>query len=424
MENQYPAVTPANKSTYLGLGAKAGSLGFAGANLAYRLAGKGDLRFATPSGLLKSTFTSALLGGVLGAIGGANVTKSASANTAFDVKETDVIMNQELLQACEMAKLAADMSLPLEKKPAPEAGSQPVQGMTDNSTYSPTSVGASTYAGQVDAAALAKARAAAAMAMAKQASEGEDAINRIMDKNDSMAQKARVWKARTQNKLHGYYQDVKGAFGKGVDATKDYAGKGVDATREYANKGMEAGKEYAGRGVDAVRDYAAKNPKLMKGLKYGGGAAAVAGAGYGAYRYHKEKRASIEAAYEDYMDKLASIEETGVTSEEAYFAAEAAVELYNDCLEKMAYAEELFNDADNYFAALEECEEFEKQAAEYMPIASSTLGALAGATAGYVAGAKFPAMRNGVAMAGMATGGAALGSALNQFKTASAWRAI
>ena len=411
MNNQYPAVTPAKKSTYLDLGAKAGSLGFAGANIAYRLLGKGDLRFATPGGFLQSTAASAALGGLLGAIGGAHVTKNASATNVLAVKETEDIMNQELMRACEMAKLAADMSLPLEKKPAPEAGSQPVQGMTDNSTFSPTSVGASTYAGAVDAAALAKARAAAAMAMAKQASEGEDAIKKIMDKNDSMAQKVRVWKARAQNKLHGYYQDAKGALGKGVDATKEYAGKGVDAT-----------KEYAGKGVDAARDYAAKNPKLMKGLKYGGGAAALAGAGYGAYRYHKEKRASIEAAYEDYLDKLASIEECGVTPDEAYMAAEAAVELYNDCLEKMAYAEELFNDADNYFLALEECEEFEKQAAEYVPIASSTLGALAGATAGYVAGAKFPAMRNGVAMAGMAAGGAGLGSALAQFKTASARR--
>ena len=408
MENQYPAVTPANKSTYLGLGAKAGSLGFAGANLAYRLAGKGDLRFATPGGLLKSTFASALLGGALGAIGGANVTKSASANTAFDVKETDVIMNQELLQACEMAKLAADMSLPLEKKPAPEAGSQPVQGMTDNSTYSPTSVGASTYAGQVDAAALAKARAAAAMAMSKQAGmmeEGKKRFNRAAD--------ALKGNFALSDKMKDKYEATKAKAGEYMAAGKAKAGEYAGKAREVA---ANAGRASKAKTEAAIAYLAAHKPQALTAA----GVAGLGAAAYGAYRYNKEKTASIEEAYEDYMDKLASIEETGVTPEEAYFAAEAAVELYNDCLEKMAYAEELFNDADNYFAALEECEEFEKQAAEYMPIASSTLGALAGATAGYVAGAKFPAMRNGVAMAGMATGGAALGSALNQFKTASA----
>ena len=408
MENQYPAVTPANKSTYLGLGAKAGSLGFAGANLAYRLAGKGDLRFATPGGLLKSTFASALLGGALGAIGGANVTKSASANTAFDVKETDVIMNQELLQACEMAKLAADMSLPLEKKPAPEAGSQPVQGMTDNSTYSPTSVGASTYAGQVDAAALAKARAAAAMAMSKQAGMMEEGKKRITRAADALKGNFAM-----SDKMKDKYDATKAKAGEYMAAGKAKAGEYAGKAREMA---ANAGRASKAKTEAAIAYLAAHKPQALTAA----GVAGLGAAAYGAYRYNKEKTASIEEAYEDYMDKLASIEETGVTPEEAYFAAEAAVELYNDCLEKMAYAEELFNDADNYFAALEECEEFEKQAAEYMPIASSTLGALAGATAGYVAGAKFPAMRNGVAMAGMATGGAALGSALNQFKTASA----
>ena len=403
MENQYPAVTPANKSTYLGLGAKAGSLGFAGANLAYRLAGKGDLRFATPGGLLKSTFASALLGGALGAIGGANVTKSASANTAFDVKETDVIMNQELLQACEMAKLAADMSLPLEKKPAPEAGSQPVQGMTDNSTYSPTSVGASTYAGQVDAAALAKARAAAAMAMSKQAGMMEEGKKRLTRAADAMKGNFAL-----SDKMKDKYDATKAKAGEYMAAGKAKAGEYAGKAREVA---ANAGRASKAKTEAAIAYLAAHKPQALTAA----GVAGLGAAAYGAYRYNKEKRASIEAAYEDYMDKLASVEAYGVTPEEAYMAAEAAVELYNDCLEKMAYAEELFTDADNYFAALEDCEEFEKQAAEYMPIASSTLGALAGATAGYVAGAKFPAMRNGVAMAGMATAGAAAGSALNQF---------
>lgn len=352
MNNQYPAVTPAKKSTYLDLGAKAGSLGFAGANIAYRLLGKGDLRFATPGGFLQSTAASAALGGLLGAIGGAHVTKNASATNVLAVKETEDIMNQELMRACEMAKLAADMSLPLEKKPAPEAGSQPVQGMTDNSTFSPTSVGASTYAGAVDAAALAKARAAAAMALAKQAGVAESAKrawNTAAKKAEPYVAKA---KEHVMNNREGYRKALQGAGAAAVGATMYGAKKGYDAYQRT------------------------------------------------------EKKASVE---EEYLDKLASVQEYGVTPEEAYMAAESAIELYNDCLEKMAFAEELFADADNYFLALENAEDMEKEAAEYVPIASSTLGALAGATAGYVAAGKLGAPRNGAVAAG-AAGAAALGA--------------
>lgn len=338
MDNQYPANTPA---TYLGLGAKAGSMGFAGANIARRLLGKGDPKV----GFLRSTLASYLFGGLTGGVIGAHINRGGQSKTA-QVKETEDIMNQELIAACEMAKIAADMSIPVEKKPAPEAGSQPVQGMTDNSTFSPTSVGASTYAGQVAQAALAKAREAAAMALSKQAGAKEKAT------------------------------------------------------------------ELAGR----ARDFANKNPKALKGV---GAAAAAGGAAYGAkkaYDAYKEKKAAAEYRAEmeeaEYLDKLASVVEYGVAPEEAYLAAETAVDMYAECLEKMAYAEALFNEADEYFAAMESAE-MEKQAAEYMPIAGSTLGSAIGATAGYVAGNRFNAPRNG-AVIGAAIGGAA-GSALGNF---------
>lgn len=338
MDNQYPANTPA---TYLGLGAKAGSMGFAGANIARRLLGKGDPKV----GFLRSTLASYLFGGLAGGVIGAHINRGGQSKTA-QVKETEDIMNQELIAACEMAKIAADMSIPVEKKPAPEAGSQPVQGMTDNSTFSPTSVGASTYAGQVAQAALAKAREAAAMALSKQAGAKEKAT------------------------------------------------------------------ELAGR----AREFANKNPKALKGV---GAAAAAGGAAYGAkkaYDAYKEKQAAAEYYAEmeeaEYLDKLASVAEYGVAPEEAYLAAETAVDMYADCLEKMAYAEALFNEADEYFAALESAE-MEKQAAEYMPIAGSTLGSAIGATAGYMAGNRFNAPRNG-AVIGAAIGGAA-GSALGNF---------
>lgn len=339
MDNQYPANTPA---TYLGLGAKAGSMGFAGANIARRLLGKGNPKV----GFLRSTLASYLFGGLAGGVIGAHINRGSQYKTA-QVKETEDIMNQELIAACEMAKIAADMSIPVEKKPAPEAGSQPVQGMTDNSTYSPTSVGASTYAGQVAQAALAKAREAAACALNKQA----------------------------------------GALDKAREASKK------------------------------ARTFAEANGKnIAKGV---GAAAAVGAAGYGAkkaYDAYKEKKAAAEYYAEmeeaEYLDKLASVAEYGVAPEEAYLAAETAVDMYAECLEKMAYAEALFDEADEYFAALE-ASEMEKQAAEYMPIAGSTLGSALGATAGYMAGNRFNAPRNG-AVIGAAIGGAA-GSALGNF---------
>lgn len=344
MDNQYPANTPA---TYLGLGAKAGSMGFAGANIARRLLGKGDPKV----GFLRSTLASYLFGGLAGGVIGAHINRGGQSKTA-QVKETEDIMNQELIAACEMAKIAADMSIPVEKKPAPEAGSQPVQGMTDNSTFSPTSVGASTYAGQVAQAALAKAREAAAMALSKQAGAAE------------LAKKT-------------------------MTAVKN-------------NKKAVAGSAAALGGLKAADEY----HRNREARRYGEAVATAM----------KEKKAAAEYYAEmeeaEYLDKLASVAEYGVAPEEAYLAAETAVDMYAECLEKMAYAEALFNEADEYFAAMESAE-MEKQAAEYMPIAGSTLGSAIGATAGYVAGNRFNAPRNG-AVIGAAIGGAA-GSALGNF---------
>lgn len=80
-----------------------------------------------------------------------------------------------LNQACEFAKVAADMTLPLEEKPAPEAGSQILQGMTNTATANPMSVGAQVYADVSDAEALAQAKEEAAQVLAKEASIKEAA---------------------------------------------------------------------------------------------------------------------------------------------------------------------------------------------------------------------------------------------------------
>lgn len=66
-------------------------------------------------------------------------------------------MYNDLYNACEFAKYAADMTIPVEAKPVPEAGSQVVQGMVDASRVNPVSVGAQTMADPIQQKALQEA---------------------------------------------------------------------------------------------------------------------------------------------------------------------------------------------------------------------------------------------------------------------------
>lgn len=111
--------------TYIGTGAGLGALGFTGANIVKRVLSKKPPKVSA----LKSYPASAAYGLLLGALTGNSITKKAN------VKEIDYTMNQDLLKACELAKLAADMTVPLEKKPAPAPGSDVVPGMTTNTVY-------------------------------------------------------------------------------------------------------------------------------------------------------------------------------------------------------------------------------------------------------------------------------------------------
>lgn len=257
-------------------------------------------------------------------------------------KETYTDMNNDLVTAALRMKTAADMTIPLEQKPTPEPGSQPVQGMTNNATYNPASVGSATYGGSVDATALAKAKEKAMCAVNKQAAANVDTASN--------------WVKRP-----------KGRFAEAVEFLKK-------------NKGRVAGAGAAA-------------------------AALTAGSMYG-YKKYKEKQASAEDLY---AEKVASVMETGVDPEEACMAMDAAEAMYNECLEKMAFAEELYGDAVEYLG------ELEKQAAEYTPVAGSALGGAIGATAGLAAAGRFAAPRAG--MIGAAIGGAvggALGNAAVQ----------
>lgn len=437
--------------TYIGTGAGLGALGFTGANIVKRVLSKKPPKVSA----LKSYPASAAYGLLLGALTGNSITKKAN------VKEIDYTMNQDLLKACELAKLAADMTVPLEKKPAPAPGSDVVPGMTTNTVYDE----------MVAQEALAKAKEIAACGTAKTAAD--EAASR--------------------------YQKAKEQVGKAYGYVKDKAGAGYGYAKDKAGAGYNAAK---GAGSSAL-DYA----KAHKG-RIGAGVAGLAAAGAaGAYAYNKlkEKRA---AAYDyvygmddivgytdygydemDYAEKLAAAEDY-LTVDDAVLAMDAAESMYADAMEKLAFAEDLYGEAAEFIVACDELEKEaafedagrfanakararvakahagakmraagkaiaankgkigaggaglaalggagvygynklkEKRASEYAPLAGSAMGAAAGTTAGLALGSRFGGPRAGMvgAALGAATGalggnvaGAVAPGALQHFKAA------
>lgn len=426
--------------TYIGTGAGLGALGFTGANIVKRVLSKKPPKVSA----LKSYPASAAYGLLLGALTGNSITKKAN------VKEIDYTMNQDLMKACELAKLAADMTVPLEKKPAPAPGSDVVPGMTTNTVYDE----------MVAQEALAKAKEIAAC----------------------------------------------GAKTAGIVDIDKYTGNPVaPGKRDSAvNYVKQFGKNRAKDVVDAA-NYA----KTHKG-RVGAGVAGLAAAGAaGAYAYNKlkEKRA---AAYDyvygaddmagymdydydemDYAEKLAAAEDY-LTVDDAVLAMDAAESMYADAMEKLAFAEDLYGEAAEFIVACDELEKEaaeeplllpmgkgkknraikagrdakdavvnagryakthkgrvgagiaglaalggagvygynklkEKRASEYAPLAGTAMGAAAGTTAGLALGSRFGGPRAGMvgAALGAATGalggsvaGAAAPGALQHFKAA------
>lgn len=296
--------------TYIGTGAGLGALGFTGANIVKRVLSKKSPKVSA----LKSYPASAAYGLLLGALTGNSITKKAN------VKEIDYTMNQDLLKACELAKLAADMTVPLEKKPAPAPGSDVVPGMTTNTVYDE----------MVAQEALAKAKEIAAC----------------------------------------------GAKTAGIVDIDKYTGNPVaPGKRDSAvNYVKQFGKNRAKDVVDAA-NYA----KTHKG-RVGAGVAGLAAAGAaGAYAYNKlkEKRAAAydyvygmddivgytDCGYDDemaYAEKLAAAEDY-LTVDDAVLAMDAAESMYADAMEKLAFAEDLYGEAAEFIVA---CDELEKEAAE------------------------------------------------------------
>ena len=293
--------------TYIGTGAGLGALGFTGANIVKRVLSKKPPKVSA----LRSYPASAAYGLLLGALTGNSITKKAN------VKEIDYTMNQDLLKACELAKLAADMTVPLEKKPAPAPGSDVVPGMTTNTVYDE----------MVAQEALAKAKEIAACGTAKTAAD--EAASR--------------------------YQKAKEQVGKAYGYAKDKAGAGYNAAKGAGSSALDYAKAHKGR--------------------IGAGVAGLAAAGAaGAYAYNKlkEKRA---AAYDyvygmddivgytdygydemDYAEKLAAAEDY-LTVDDAVLAMDAAESMYADAMEKLAFAEDLYGEAAEFIVA---CDELEK----------------------------------------------------------------
>ena len=301
--------------TYIGTGAGLGALGFTGANIVKRVLSRKPPKVSA----LKSYPASAAYGLLLGALTGNSITKKAN------VKEIDYTMNQDLMKACELAKLAADMTVPLEKKPAPAPGSDVVPGMTTNTVYDE----------MVAQEALAKAKEIAACGTAKTAAD--EAASRMAKAKKAVSDfvNAPAWKGK-----------VRTVPGEGGTA----------------------------KSVEILRKVGPKRGYLAAGAA---GLAAAGGAGAYAYNKLKEKRAAaydyvygmddmdgyIDYGYDEdmaYAEKLAAAEDY-LTVDDAVLAMDAAESMYADAMEKLAFAEDLYGEAAEFIVA---CDELEKEAAD------------------------------------------------------------
>lgn len=414
MEHQPQLLEPANKSTHIGTGAKAGALLFTGANLMQPLLTKR----LPKNNRVVSALASATYGGLVGGLVGSFIPKKEAAitpNLEHDKEIEHTMINKELNDVCQLVKKAADMTIPLEKKPVPEAGSEPVPGMTNNATANPASPGMQVYGSSVDAAALAKAKMKAQCVQSKTAAEVSDEYRHYSDRlSRDVGRQAALGMGLPVLAgglaAAGHLKPAAGVAAAAALGSSFYGARGLyDAYKQMKARPSEKTAAEEAKmlpaskgGRQAAMDFLKKHKKAL------GGAGAAATAGAALYAYNRKKEASAEEHDfdMDYVNKLASVEETGVTPDEAYAAAEYAINVYNDAMEKIAFAEDLWNESDEYFNTLEA---LEKEAAEYAPVAGSTIGGALGATAGLLAAGKYLAPGNA---AKAAVGGAALGAAV------------
>lgn len=157
------------------------------------------------------------------------------------------------------------------------------------------------------------------------------------DSGNSLKQAAQLAKeAADMNAVKEHFNELKDKAGYIADDAKEIVGNGA-AKAQVAAKAA---------GKDAI-NFIRNNKKAL-----GGGAlaaSALAGAGYAANKYYNKKTAGDNTMANNLMTKQAAYDEymaSPLTYEEVGIAKEAAAQLYEDCLNKLAFAEQLFGEAD------------------------------------------------------------------------------
>ena len=158
---------------------------------------------------------------------------------------------------------------------------------------------------------------------------GAYAYNRNKEASDmSLYEYADLYKLAAEGDPSAYAK-LKGKVRSGYDYTTGKISDGYNYTKGKAGEGYNYVKGKVGPAYGATRDHIVRN----KG-RYAAGAAGVAGVGaaVAAYNQYQNK----EASYDDFYDEY----------EEVQLAKLAAEELYQDALEKLAFAEDLYDEAD------------------------------------------------------------------------------
>ena len=340
-----------------------------------------------------------------GAIGAGLAGKAAynKLKKTANVKETNSNMNNYLYNACQLAKTAADMTVPMNSaKPAPENGTTPVAAMTTGSVYEdPSKAAQLAKAKQVAAAAAMAAAPAVAPAVAQPQKTAADLSDIYLDNGNAITRGL----STLGQTVAPHLMNAQGYVAEGLDTV-----------------GGKLNNIVVGSG-DVIRNagnYLANNPVTVSPVTLGAatvGAGALGAAGLGAAGVKGvqalQKKAGLEmianpianglayasdAAGNLYNNYGAGLVGQGVLGVQeglnnaANFVANnpnavggaviaapviagsavggyamgrkktasaiydramgdiaAAEALYNDCVQKIAYAQELYSDCVNYF---------------------------------------------------------------------------
>ena len=199
-----------------------------------------------------------------------------------------------------------------------------------------------------------------------------------------------------KNRFQRFGEDARNAGRRAYER----AGEAFEGAKGKAQEGYAYGKDKVRGGIDYVK----ANPKRVAG----GVAATAAAAAAGIYAYNNMGK---EASFTDYNYYDPTYTEP--TYEEVVMAKMAAEELYTDCLDKLAYAEQLFEEADflqggyEKLAADNGCGEPVSYIDQLRTPVGATVTAMGGA-AGAVGGALMARGRGATAM-GMGAGAVAGG---------------